>query len=202
MTRELSPTSFALVAEQNISFAVLLELEFASGPVRLWSGVGDLSFGGKTWVGTGQLGSLSGVTEATDLSDTVIRARLSHIDAALMPEVVAEVTEGDPVGCPFAIFLAFFEPDGSVKNAVTLTSGFIDAVELAAGEAGALTLDLVTEGGQMARSRFYRLSDAHQKKLFPGDRGLEFVSNLDSAVAIGSAQVTRLENRHFAGTIR
>ena len=50
MTRDLSQTSFGLVAGEAISFAVLLELAFDSAPVRLWSG----------WVisiGTGKPGS-------------------------------------------------------------------------------------------------------------------------------------------------
>lgn len=192
MTRNLTQAASDQVEAEEIPFAILLELGFDSGDVNLWSGVGDLNWDSKTWTGTGAMGSLSGVTEATDLTDTVIKATLSHIDASIMPDLVDEVTQMDPVGRPFTIYMAFFNPNNTVKEVVLLSAGLIDAVNLNDGVGGAISLDLVSEAGQLARTHYFRMNDQHQEKLFPGDRGFEFVACLDESVAIGSAQVNRV----------
>lgn len=189
MTRDISQDASDHVEAEIIPFAVLLELEFDSGDVNLWSGVGDLAWNGKTWIGTGEMGSLSGVTEATDLSDTVIRATLSHIDNSLMPDFVDEVTNQNPVGRGFSAYLVFFNADNTVKDTVLLSAGLIDAIHLTDGETGSITMDLVSEAGQMARTRFFRMDDQHQQKLFPSDKGFQFVTGLDPVLAVGSAPV-------------
>lgn len=196
MTRNLTQSASDHVELEVISFAILLELGFDSGDVNVWSGIGNLSWNGKTWTGTGDTGSISGVTEATDLSDTVIRATLNHIDNSLMPDLVSEVTGMDPVGRPFELYMAFFNSDNTIKEVVLLSAGLIDSISLMDGEEGSITMDLVTEAGQMARTLFFRMDDQHQEKLFPGDRGLEFVAGLGEEITLGSGPVKRLTERN------
>ncbi len=202
MTRNISQEASDHIEAETIPFAVLLELEFDSGPVNLWWGIGDIVWDGKTWIGTGEIGSLSGVTEATDLSDTVIRATLSHLDNSLMPDFVDELTNQNPVGRGFSTYLAFFNPDNSIKDTVLLSAGLIDAVHLTNGETGAISLDLVSEAGQMARVRFFRMDDQHQQKIFPGDKGFQFVTGLDPVLSVGSAPVRHLNERFSLGVLR
>ena len=195
MTRNLSQAASDHVAAQEIPFAVLLELDFDTDPVNVWSGVGDLVWDGKTWTGTGAMGSLSSVSEATDLTDTVIKATLSHLDAAIMPDLVSEVIEMDPVGRSYTIYLAFFNADNTIKDTILLSAGLIDSISLTGGLVGSISIDLVSEAGQMARTLFYRMDDQHQQQLFPGDRGFEFVACLEEDIALGSAQVNRITSR-------
>jgi len=202
MTRNISQAASDQVAAVEIPFAVLLELDFDTDPVFVWSGVGDLVWDGKTWVGTGAMGSLSSITEATDLSDTVIKATLSHLDASIMPELVSEVTEMDPVGRSYTIYLAFFNSDNTVKDTILLSAGLIDSISLTGGLAGSISIDLVSEAGQMARTLFYRMDDQHQQQLFPGDRGFEFVSCLDEQIALGAAPVARVNTNLMKTRLR
>ena len=130
MTRNLTQTASDQVEAEIIPFAVLLELGFDSKPAYLWSGIGELSWDGKTWIGMGDMGTISGVAEATDLADTVIKATLNHIDNQILPDLVSELTEMDPVGRPFILYLAFFDDQNSVKEVITLTAGLIDAIDL------------------------------------------------------------------------
>ena len=202
MTRDISQAASDQVAAEEIPFAVLLELDFDSDPVNVWSGVGDLVWDSKTWIGTGTMGSLSGVTEVTDLADTVIKATLSHLDATILPELVSEVTEMDPVGRPYTIYLAFLNADNTVNDTILLSAGLIDSINLTGGVGGSLSIDLVSEAGQMARTLFYRMNDQHQQQLFPGDRGFEFVTCLEKNIALGSAPVHQVTTRGFRTRIK
>ena len=202
MTRNLSQTASDQVEMEVIPFAILLELGFDSAPAYLWSGVGELSWNSKTWIGMGEMGSISGVAEATDLADTVIKATLNHIDNSTMPDLVSEVTEMDPVGRPFVLYLAFFNDDNTVKEVLTLTAGLIDAIDLADGEGGALSMDLVSEAGLMGRRLFYRLDDQHQQKLFPGDKGFQFITGLGDEMTMGPSPVNNRGGKIFSPIIR
>ena len=203
MTRNLSQAISDQIEAEVVPFAILLELGFDSSPAYRWSGAGDLSWDGKTWLGTGEMGSITEVTEATNLADTVIRATLSHIDNSVMPDLVSEVTDMDPVGRPFTLYMAFFNPDNTVKDVMTLTAGLIDAVQLVDGETGAITIDLVSEAGLMKRAVFFRMDDQHQQKLFPGDKGFQFVTGMDEEVAMASAPTRNLRGtKIFAPKVR
>ncbi len=79
MTRPLTGPVDTVVTSGNQNWGLLLELGFDSGVVNVWSGGGELIANNKTWQGLGDMGSLSGVTEVTDLTDVVLKATLSHI---------------------------------------------------------------------------------------------------------------------------
>ena len=55
-----------------------------SNPVLLWSGLGDLAFGGETYTGLGDLLSISEITETSDISATGINVALSGLNRACL----------------------------------------------------------------------------------------------------------------------
>lgn len=58
----------AQLAGAHLSVAALVTFDFKSGPVRLWSGTGDLAAAGETWQGIGELGQMSAITAGTGLA--------------------------------------------------------------------------------------------------------------------------------------
>lgn len=189
MTRGLSGALETAVAGEIVRPAYLLELRLDSGDVNVWSGTGTLNWNSKNWDGLGAMGSISGLTEASDLSDTVMRATLSHIPIATLPDFVDEFTTNDPVGREFDLHLALFNADGSLGagDVITLTTGFIDSASMIDGEGGAVQIDLVSEAARLRRTRVYRFTAQHQEDLFAGDLGLEFVTDLDEEIRWGAA---------------
>lgn len=71
-------------AEVQPFFAVEANFEVSgsSTNVRVWSGIGDLSLGGNTYVGVGELITISGVEETQDLKATSINITMSGITPA------------------------------------------------------------------------------------------------------------------------
>lgn len=173
MTRSLSANASNALAAEVVAWGALLELRFDSGTVYVWNGQGPLSYGGNTYLGTGQMGSVSGVAEDTQLSDTDIEVTLSHITKADMPDLVNELLDSEPVGRTFVLSLALFDANNSIIDVITLSSGWIDAVDYKDDESGgSVTVKLASEARLMDRTLFYRLDCEHQKYLFPGDTGL------------------------------
>jgi hypothetical protein len=164
-----------------MNWAMLLKLDFDTDPAYLWSGLGSLSWGGHTWTGIGDLGSISNVGENSALKDSAIKATFNHMSS----DLVDAVTTMDPVGRPFELHLALFTDDNQLEDVITLTSGFIDAVELVDGDTGHISMDLVSEAALLGRLTAFRLDDQHQQNFFPGDLGLEFVTSLDEEILWG-----------------
>lgn len=189
MSRGLTAPINTEVAKEIIQWGLLLELGFDSGPVNVWSGAGDITAFGKIFLGLKGLGIISGVQEATDLTDLVIKAQLSQIPTGLMPELVDEVTQEDTTGRPFEIHLAFFDADKVlVDDPVLLTAGFIDAIALTNLESGGgITFDLVSDAALLNRRQFTRLTNDAQQSIFAGDLGLQFVTGLDEQIIWGNA---------------
>lgn len=187
MTRGLSAGLETAVSAETTRYAALLELRLDSGDVNLWSGEGDLIWNGKTWKGVGGIGTVSGTKESSDLSDTVIRATLSHIPITTLPDFVQEFKDNNPRGREFDLHLAFFDANGAIDDVITLTTGFIDSASMIDGEEGEVQIDLVSEASKLARTNLFRLTDQHQRQLFAGDLGLEFVADLDEEIRWGSA---------------
>lgn len=188
MTRPLTGPVDTVVASGKQNWALLLELGFDSGVVNVWSGTGELPANGKTWLGLGDMGSISGVTEVTDLTDVVLKATLSHIMTGLMPELVDEVTTQDTTFRPFEFLIVFFDDDRVVIGTVILAVGFIDQIQLAVGaDGGGITIDLVTETALLTRSNFVRMTNDAQQNIFPEDLGLQFVTDLDDQIIWGNS---------------
>jgi hypothetical protein len=187
MTRNISTSMENAIAADEMSVALLLELQLDSGTTYLHSGHGDLSYNGQTWKGVGAMGSISGVKENTSMSDGRITATLSHVPIVSLPDFVTEFSDNDPVGRAFNIYLAFLDADGKIASesddVVQITGGFIDAVEMtdgggaAGGADGGIALTLASEAALLGRTRGFRLTDQHQQRLFPGDKAFEFVTD-------------------------
>ena len=56
--RALTANFVAELTKGAVAPVIIVELDFPSGMVRVWSGVGDLPFIGQTFKGVGALGSV------------------------------------------------------------------------------------------------------------------------------------------------
>jgi hypothetical protein len=96
MARDLTAGMVTEVASTTVRPIVLVKLEFDSGAVRVWNGIGDLSWNAQTWTGVGDLGGVSPVEEAGDLKASGVRFQLSGIPAALISTALSEDYQDRP----------------------------------------------------------------------------------------------------------
>jgi len=191
MTRDIDPNVLTELESSNFRWVVLLRLDFDSGTVFLHTGVGNLSFDGNTWLGVGAIGQLSGVVEKAEGADNRTRVTLCPIPKAELSNLVDEVTNDDPVGRPYKLYYAVLDSDGLViDDAIVMSSGTMDRVELVDGEVASLSIDLVSDTARLKKRVSFKLTNQHQQDLFPNDKGLEFVGDTDKRVRWGGAPQT------------
>lgn len=187
MTRTL-PASVATAVTNNAAgtetfyWLSLLRLDLDSGNVYMHSGYGDFTWDSKTWLGVGGMGSLSGVTENNSLGKGEITADLSHIDLASLPDFVGEFTTNDPVGRDWYTYLVVLNEDYSIKDVVTMDSGFIGSPEIIEGkDAGNVALKLLNETTRLALKTFYRMTNQSHQAIWSGDTGFQYVTDTNLA---------------------
>jgi hypothetical protein len=102
--REISVANEAAVTAAVKRPCILYEGEFASGWLRLWSGVGDLAWNGYTWIGRGQLLEISPLSEGDD-----IVARGMKVTAAAAVDIVATALGSFRQGATGRVYLGFLD---------------------------------------------------------------------------------------------
>ena len=169
------------------SLAFLVFIDWPTTPLYAWSGVGPLSYDSQTWTGVGNLGGIDKVADSLQKDDIGVELTLNYLDDDLRNEVVTT----NPVGADASIYLALLDADNQVDEAYEIFPGFVDEISiLDAGNTGAINVRLASELARMARPLSFNLTDAHQKDLFPGDRGMEFASRMNQPILWGRKGTT------------
>jgi len=177
MSRTLSLAVAAACAAQQVAPAYLVELVFDSAPLRLWSGRGNITWSGKTFVGTGTLGGISEIEETAKIAANGIELSLSGIPSASISLALTEPYRGRRA----YVWLAFFNitTGTMIANPVPVFAGRMDTMRVKdSGETSTIALSCESKLIDLERPRERRYTHEDQQDLFPGDLGLEFVAGL------------------------
>jgi hypothetical protein len=186
--RSLGSTLQAELSAANASIAILVQLDFVSFTRRWWSGLGPISFNSQTWTGDDSILSFDKWIETLDAADAGFTIGLNYLDDTLRNEVVTHDQIGRNVTVYFAKYDRTTTPP-SIVDAYQWT-GYMDAVDLNdGGQTASLALRVATESARWSRPRFYKLTNAHQQILFPGDKGLEYASKMNEVIPWGRKPV-------------
>tara|TARA_R100001369_G_scaffold46319_1_gene72644 strand:- start:1353 stop:1961 length:609 start_codon:yes stop_codon:yes gene_type:complete len=151
-----------------------VRMVFDSSVLNIWNGIGDLAFGGNTYTGTGDLLSISQITETADIQATGINVSLTGIKTSF----IAIAKDQDYQGRALTVSLGAFDASGSlIADPVIVFSGFMDTMTIS--ENGAYsTISISVENKLIAfeRSKVRRYTAEDQKIDHPTDKGFEFVT--------------------------
>jgi hypothetical protein len=170
-------TKAAALAGSTVRASYLVHLDFLDDAQRIWLGHGMLSAGGFTWSGLGELGSISGIESAIGGTAPVVTFGLSGV----APEIIAAslVSAAQAKGRDAAIYLQFFdEASQTLDSPYAVWLGFMDVmrVQIDGPQSRRVELTAETLFTRRASPAWGYLSDRDQKRLYPGDRGLEEVA--------------------------
>ncbi len=177
MARDLSAAFIAQLEAETKSVALFYTGEFATGTVYLWSGLGEIDFGGNTYVGFGGvLTSISRVKETSDIKAQGITIALSGITEEFRSLVLAEARQGKPG----SIFIGFIADDGSViADPAIAFEGRLDVPSMHDnGQDILINITYENRLRDLERLREFRNTNESQKILFPDDIGFEYVPSL------------------------
>lgn len=163
-------------------FAV--ELNFDTSPVRLWTGTGNATIDGETYVGTGSLLNISSVEETAELAVRGATLTLTGVPSELISLALSETYQGRTCRIFFGVV------DGSTySNLTEVFSGYMDQMNIEEGpDFGTIELAVENKLIDLERARVRRFSSGYQKAIYPNDKGFDFVEDLqDKQITWGKA---------------
>ena len=178
MSRTLTSGMLAVTTADVVRPAYFVRMVFDSGEspneLNIWSGVGDLTYGGNTYTGVGDLLSISDIRETSDISATGINVVLAGIKSSFI--VIAKDHEYQ--GRPLSVSLGAFDSVGAlIADPVIVFSGFMDTMVIAEnGEYSTINVSVENKLIAFERSKVRRYTAEDQKIDYPTDKGFEFVT--------------------------
>ena len=178
MTR--TATNAALTESQSEAprpFA-FVELDFPSGFLRVNSSDRTIAFdsgsGVEDFLGVGNLGSITVITEGTDLVARGVELSLSGIPAANIALAFENAQRRSG-----KVWTGYFDSDYVlVADPILFFSGLIDNTSVTLGETATVTVFLESRLITWQRPKIQRYTNENQLLRFPGDKFLEFVNQM------------------------
>lgn len=180
--RDLHADAAAEVQAGVVAPIGMVEIDFDSATMRLWTGVGELVWNGDTFTGAGdagatgngQLGQISAIEETAELRAVGIRLQLS----ACAPEVLAIANDEDWQGRAVRVYYAALRGRAFIGEPLLIFKGIVDVMTLVEGEQAAIAVQCESKQIDLERTRARRYTSEDQRAEFPGDKGLDAVAAL------------------------
>ena len=176
-SREDIPAAVASrLANDNQKIAYGVSLEFDSGTLNLWSGIGDfVGSDSLTNTGAGELLNIQNVEEDNELSSTNMTISIS----GLSENIVTYATTEDYQNRPITIKMFFFHPDTDDEiGSVILFKGRMDTLTVNDGDTFSVIVTAENKLIDLTRPKNLFYTAETQNFLHSGDKGLEFVAKI------------------------
>lgn len=179
MPRPMSSTMLAALQSSSLQPAIFVEAYFATGPIRVWTGFGTISFNSHSWQGIGTLGSISVIEDGATVEAKGITISLSGIDPTLLADVLSEFQ----LGAAVTIYLGMFSSGSLISSPLVAWAGRMDQPTIdVAAESAIISINCESRLLDMNISVFRRYTNEDQQIDHPGDRGFEFVPSLSERI--------------------
>jgi hypothetical protein len=177
--RDLTVSVQNAISADQVSPILLFEGEFATSTVRVWSGYGNLSWNGYTWLGVGTFGGISSISETADIKASGVTVSLSGIPLDMISLTLSEVRQ-NKIG---RVYMGFMNSSNAIISDPYLAfEGRLDIPAIQDdAESAVITISYESRLIDLQKARELRYTDEEQKRLYPGDKGLEFVASLQEA---------------------
>lgn len=160
---------------------------FLSDTLRLWTGLGTVSWNGQSWLGVGQLLGLTAIEEASDNTSTGFTVSL-QASSGLINRALQECRH-NKVG---KIWLGALDAAGAIiADPILSRSGFLDYPKISdSGETCTIAVMYEDENADLRRPRERRYTHEDQKIDYPTDLGFEYVAALQEGAIPSSVVAT------------
>lgn len=173
-------TLAALAAGERVAATHLVLFNFAGVPFRAWeNGAGILRAAGVEWNGLGRAGRIAALPLGVNDSAGQASFALSGVD----PDIVRRArSESDKVaGREVTVWLQFLSaPQKALDERVFLGSWIMDSprFKFSGPQSSNISITARSIFDDRKKSAFAHYTDSDQEARFPGDRFLEFVSEI------------------------
>jgi len=200
MSRTLSTEMQTVATAELVRPIYLVDMEFSSGSIYLWSGMGDLTYNSNTYLGAGDLLSIGAIQETAELTANGATVTLGGIKQSLLTLARDEPYQGRPL----IIRLGAFDENGDlIASPVILFSGFMDIMTIAdSGDTSTITVTVENKLIAFQRTAVRRYTAEDQKIEHPTDKGFEFVAKIqEKEIVWGRPSPASLTNREARAVV-
>lgn len=152
---------------------------FDIGPLYLWTGIGDRTIGSNTYLGTGQMLTLGGMEEVSDLSAKSMSLTLEGVDSSIVSIALQE---------PYQRRQAkVYMGEKSSSSVVQIFSGQMDQMSIEdSGETSVINLVIESKLVELERARNWRYTHESHKSRYSDDTFFTYVQDIqDKSIAWG-----------------
>lgn len=177
----LTPNQLLQAQRPATAVALLAEMQFTTGTMRLSTWEGSLQALGYEWAYLPGVMGISGVQQAENIEYPAIDVSLALPDPSILALAVG--SEKTYRGRLFRLYMAIMDDElRLVDDPQLLYVGVMDQVQMSTGDGGedkgALTMRCEQPGKDSRNAMSQRLTNQQQSKKYPGDTGLSRMAEL------------------------
>lgn len=177
MSRTLTGAMAAQLAAKQLAPIFFVELNFLSGFVRMWNGIGPITWNGKVWLGGGQLMSISQVEETREIEATTLTMSLSAVDSTMVATAYGDFSQGRSGKVWLGILNV--ATGQVVTDPVAISQGRMDTIsDEDSGEEATISVSVESNLADLRRLRARYFTDQDQQRFYSGDRSLRYLPSL------------------------
>lgn len=171
MSRDLTLSTTNALDDNEVYPFFAVELLFDSSPIRMWTGVGTLTVGGQDFLGAGGILDISAVEETAEIAAKGATITMSGVSSEALALALSEPYQGRVCNIYFGMM------GESVFNEIF--SGYMDEMNIS-DDPNTCSIELKVENRlvDLERARVARFTSSYLKSIYPDDKGLDFVEDL------------------------
>lgn len=176
--REITGAVQSEIVKKEVSPVLLARLETSQGNVLAWTGIGNLQFGGETYLGIGDLGKIGPVKEAGDeIKANMVSFQLSGIPTELISVALGAQYQGRSA----RLWLGFMDNGNLIEDPILIFDGRMDVMDIDEGpEQSTISITAESRLADLNRARVRRYTNEDQQHAYPNDKFLEYVASIQN----------------------
>jgi len=173
MSRDIHATVVTELSEPAVKYIVMVDLQFDDGSLCFNSSLRSYSYDSKTFLGAGNLGSVSPIREGAQLSPATCDITLSGVNTAALSTILGQ----EFISRRVLVYIAFLDVDDEIiETPFIFFDGLMNSVSVVYGRTAVISIGCRDRLSAWDRDKQRLLTDAEQKSRHPTDKGLEFVN--------------------------
>jgi hypothetical protein len=171
MARSIPAAILSALTQPEVYPFYAVEMLFDSGAIRLWTGYDERTINGQTYIGSGNLLSISGIDEVNDLSAKAATISLNGIASSIVSLALTEPYQRRVCRILWGVT--------NVDDYVEIFGGYMNTMAIEdSGETSNITLTVESRLIELNRPRVRRYTHESQKSRYPTDTFFSFVADL------------------------
>ena len=161
-----------------VNVVYFVEFQFKSQTTYLSTANFNITWGGNTWLGFGQVGTIGDVQQTEGMETSAVTFTLNIAQLELLALALGDVDEYR--GRRAKMYICPLTSDYQmIDTPVLIWTGIMDTMAAAvSGQDGNINLKCESSAYGLKRQQSYRLNAAQWKRYNPTDRGLEYITDL------------------------